>query len=91
MWKLIIVLLLGYFLFRLFMNDMKKRNAEREKEGIKEDEAMAKDPICGVYISEEIGFTVKDTDKIYYFCSDECRQIFLKKIGYESTKNSLDS
>jgi endogenous inhibitor of DNA gyrase (YacG/DUF329 family) len=35
--------------------------------------------VCGTYVSEAESISVKDNDKIYRFCSYDCRDIFLKQ------------
>jgi YHS domain-containing protein len=37
-----------------------------------------KDPSCGMPLSAGIGDTVYYKGKLYGFCSDECKQLFLK-------------
>jgi YHS domain-containing protein len=37
-----------------------------------------KDPSCGMPLTAGIGDTVHYNGKVYGFCSDECKQIFLK-------------
>jgi YHS domain-containing protein len=37
-----------------------------------------KDPSCGMPVSAGIADTVHYNGKVYGFCSDECKQIFLK-------------
>ncbi len=39
---------------------------------------MAKDPICGMTVSEEKGLKVDYQGQTYYFCSDFCRKLFDK-------------
>ncbi|NWF92857.1 MAG: alpha-glucan family phosphorylase [Syntrophaceae bacterium] len=39
---------------------------------------MAKDPICGMTVKEEIGIQFKYKGQTYYFCSDFCRNLFEK-------------
>ena len=42
---------------------------------------MVKDPQCGTYVSVEDSITVRDGDKVYHFCSYDCRDKFLKRIA----------
>lgn len=39
---------------------------------------MKKDPICNMEVSEDSGITTECDGKIYYFCSEGCRDQFLK-------------
>lgn len=82
LWKLVIFALVGYALFRMFMND-KNRKAEtgkEQKENLVATGEMAKDPVCGAYVETEGGITVRNGEKIIHFCSYECREKYLKQI-----------
>ena len=45
--------------------------------------ARSKDPVCGMYVDEELakisGLTAAHRDKTYYFCMKECRDSFAKE------------
>ena len=80
MWKWLVLGLAVYVLYRLFANDFlkkKKENAEDQAAEVERKVAageMVKDPECGTYIS------VRDGDKVYRFCSYECRDKFLERL-----------
>jgi len=38
---------------------------------------MAKDPVCGMEVDEKSGLSGKKNGKVYYFCSESCRSLFL--------------
>jgi uncharacterized protein len=40
---------------------------------------MFRDPICGMYIAQDLALTVQSGGRHFFFCSDQCRQEFLKK------------
>ena len=40
---------------------------------------MAKDPICGMEVDEGMAVKVTKNGREYFFCSDNCRDKFLKK------------
>ncbi len=86
MWKIIILILAAYILYRMFVND--KRRKESAKANVDKARAkagdLAKDPICGTYVSKENALTVRENDTVYYFCSYDCRDAFLKQ------KNAID-
>ena len=65
-------LLLLFFYYRIY----KKRKLNR-KEKIRITE-MVKDEVCGVYLPKEEALKVEVEDKVYYFCSQECKEAFLK-------------
>lgn len=85
--KLIIFAIAAYVVYRLFVNDfLNKKKAQKKMDQEEADRKIAagdmvKDPECGVYVSVEDSITVRDGDKIYYFCSYDCRDNFLKKLG----------
>lgn len=86
MWKLIILGIAVYVLYRLFANDFLRKNRDEEKKAKEEKERkiaageMVKDPQCGTYVSMDDSISVKDGNQTYYFCSYECRDEFLKEL-----------
>ncbi|MEG2172181.1 MAG: transcriptional regulator [Desulfovibrionaceae bacterium] len=84
MWKWIILALAAYALYRLFANDIKKKQQKNDDIAEKERKVatgeMVKDPECGTYIDAESSITVRDGDTVHRFCSYECRDAFLKKL-----------
>lgn len=92
MWKLIILALAIYIVYKLFANDIlkKKKVAEKEDKAEKDRKIaageMVKDPECGTYVSVDDSISVRDGDRNYYFCSYECRDKFLKKLEESGRK-----
>lgn len=80
--KVLIFALVGYVLYRLFMNDRKKKTEDvvTEKETRVAAGDMVKDPICGAYVESEGSITVRNGEKIEHFCSYECRDKYIKRI-----------
>lgn len=93
MLKWIVFAVAGYFLYRLFANDFFRKNKENEAKEKAEVERkaqcgeMVKDPECGVYVEKESSISVRDGEHVYYFCSYECRDDFIKKL--KGNKNGL--
>ena len=83
MWKWLILILVGYALYRMFMNDRKKSGEDTKKE-------MVKDPVCGAYIDSDSNITVRDGKTVHRFCSYDCRDEFLKRIGKLPEKTGGD-
>lgn len=85
--KLILFLVGVYVLYKLIANDWFKKLKKREEEEKRETERgveageMAKDPECGVYVPIDQAITVRNGDEIYYFCSYDCRDKFLNRLG----------
>lgn len=92
MWKILILALAGYVVYRMFMNDRKKKDVDenKEKEEMIATGQMVKDPSCGAYIDCDSTITVRDGDKVHHFCSYDCRDEFLKKIGKLPEKTGTD-
>ena len=86
MWKWLILILVGYALYRMFMNDRKKssEDTKKEKEHLIATGEMVKDPVCGAYIDSDSNITV------HRFCSYDCRDEFLKRIGKLPEKTGGD-
>ena len=80
--KVLIFVLVAYALYRLFMNDRKKKadDSSREKEHLVATGEMVKDPVCGAYVEAEGGITVRNGEKVIHFCSYECREKYIKRL-----------
>lgn len=97
MLKLLIFAAAAYFLYKLFANDFfKKKKADEEREKAERDTLieqgeMVQDPECGVYILKDGAISVKEGDKVWSFCSYECRDEFLKKKKKELEKGGVKS
>lgn len=42
----------------------------------KPEVALRRDPICGMFVSSEISFTLEHAGQVHHFCSAECRERF---------------
>ncbi|NAZ30965.1 MAG: YHS domain-containing protein [Caldimicrobium sp.] len=71
------LLLLAFFLMLFFYYKIYKKRKLNRKEKIRITE-MVKDEVCGVYLPKEEALKVEIEDKVYYFCSQECKDAFLK-------------
>lgn len=84
MWKWIVLALAAYALYRLFANDIKKKQQKNDDTAEKERKVasgeLVKDPECGTYIDAESSITIRDGETVYRFCSYDCRDAFLKKL-----------
>ena len=84
--KWLILILAGYVLYRLFANDFMKKKTENKAESAAEMERkvaageMVKDPECGAYVAVDSSVSVRDGEKVYRFCSYECRDKFLQRL-----------
>ena len=86
MLKFVIIALAIFVAYKLFSNDFLRKRQDEEKKRGKEEEKKAasgelvKDPICGAYVAVDDSVSVKDGEKVYRFCSYECRDKFLKQL-----------
>lgn len=64
-------------LFRFFHN--LKRYSQNDSSKRSLPGLMVKDKVCGLYLPEEEALKEKIDGQIYYFCSQECKQRFLKE------------
>ena len=82
--KWLLLVLAIYVLYRLFMNDRKKksRDSVKEKEQMVATGELVKDPVCGAYISPDSSVSVRDGETVHRFCSYECRDKFLRSTGH---------
>ncbi len=80
LFRLIFYLVVAYVIYlflRLFLSPRRpaRRNTNRpEPSGV-----MVKDETCNTYLPREEAILEKAEGKDYYFCSQECRQKFLKQ------------
>ena len=70
------LLLLAFLLIMFFYYYYKKRKLSRKEKTIITE--MIKDEVCGVYLPKKEALKVEIEDKVYYFCSEECKDAFLK-------------
>jgi YHS domain-containing protein len=40
---------------------------------------MVKDPQCGIYVATDLAIRTRTKDTNLYFCSEECRDKFLRR------------
>ena len=80
--KVLIFVLVAYALYRLFMNDRKKKedDSAREEEHLVATGEMVKDAVGGAYVEAEGGITVRNGEKVIHFCSYECREKYIKRL-----------
>lgn len=83
MWKWLILVVIGYALYRMFINDRLKKTEDKnqEKERLVATGELVKDPECGAYIDADSSITVRDGDNVHRFCSYDCRDKFLSRMG----------
>ena len=82
MWKWLLIGLACFALYRLFMNDRKKK-VETDKQAEEKKVAsgeLVKDPECGAYVDPKTSISVRNGDTVLHFCCYDCRENYLKKL-----------
>ncbi len=75
---LIFVLAGIYFFFKIRDKKAKEQDYREKDDNLKAVD-MKYDAICGSYVEETTKYKVKLHNKIYYFCSQDCKDKFIKK------------
>lgn len=84
--RILLIALAVFVAYKLFTTDFRKRREADEKNKKADFDKksasgeLVKDPACGAYVSIEDSIRVRDGDKVYHFCSYECRDKFLKQV-----------
>lgn len=82
--KLLIIVICGFVVWKLFMGD-KRFKEKKAQEAVAEPKInpgeMVKDPVCGAYVSKNSDIRVRQGDVVHNFCSYDCREAYLKRIG----------
>ena len=85
--RLVIIGVLLYILYRLLTGPRKKqgdgKNNGQASSGDAVQDVLAEDPVCHTYIPKGQAVQLHHDNKMYYFCSDKCCEIFLKQKGAE--------
>jgi len=42
---------------------------------------MVQDPICGMFVSREGAYFIRNADRTHFFCSESCRDTYQKKLA----------
>ncbi len=83
MGKFILLALCAGGLYFLFKGDKRKKEMEskEESEKLKSTGDLVKDPECGAYVRKDGDIRVRSGDEVMVFCSYECREKYLERIG----------
>ncbi len=92
MLKIIILVVVGFILYKLLTADQKKKKEKvvKEQEKMAADGVMVKDPICGTYVDKDSDIRVKKGGRVECFCSYDCRDKYLKRIGARNAGGGTD-
>ncbi len=74
---LIFLLIVGYLFYLIFLKPA-RRKTEPRRNAPPRVKNLVKDPVCGLYIEEEMALKLQYEGRTYYFCSEKCRDEFLE-------------
>ncbi len=85
--RLILLIIIFFFVKKLFLSLFRigqktsqrvPRDSGQARTMIKTDQ-IEKDPVCGMFVAREAAVVLETDKDAYYFCSEECRDKFLKE------------
>lgn len=78
--------LLLYIGYRIIISiSAPKKNASKSAEKMDSAEVTHRDPVCGVYVSEEQAVVGRLNGERHYFCSMDCLEKFRDKLDQITT------
>ena len=85
--RILIIVLLLYILYRLLITPRKKRVHGKKQgagaSGGAVQDVLVEDPVCRTLVPKGQAVQLHHDKKMYYFCSNKCCEMFLKKKGAE--------
>lgn len=70
--------LIGYFAVKKAFRQADDKPLTEGNNGSGEVVNTVEDPICKTFIEESTPYKVRLYDKLYYFCSEECKNKFIE-------------
>jgi YHS domain-containing protein len=85
MWRLIVLavlLIIIYFLVRSAVRGFLGKRQEVSRAGSTGPlSELVQDPICGMFVSKEGAYFIRNADRTHFFCSESCRDTYQKKLA----------
>lgn len=81
--RLIMFIVLGYVLYMIVKGFMKDRKPEVEEKSTAAGEETYRDPVCGVYVSEDDAVIGRLEGKRLHFCSMACLEKYQDSLTHE--------
>jgi hypothetical protein len=63
--------------FAWFLGDTVQKQAESPEPEAPRNKRLVRDPICGVYVAEDLAIAVRNGNEVTHVCSAECRDKYL--------------
>ncbi len=83
--RLLIWLLLGYFIFRIVKGYLAQRPKEEQRP---RGEETYLDPVCGVYVTEDDAVIGRVEGERVYFCSMDCLEKYREQLAHASVEKT---
>lgn len=81
--RLLFIALLLYIGYRIVLSLTSAKKPPVKSTGSRDSSEMAhRDPVCGVYVSEETAVIGRHDGQRHYFCSMECLEKFRERIDH---------
>ncbi len=89
MLKWLIIIAAIFILYKLLVNDRRKKASLEVKteEKVTPTGDMVRDPVCGAYVALDSDIRVRQGDQVHHFCSYECRDKYLKQLSAHEIKS----
>ncbi len=82
--KLVVLIILFYIGYRLLTGIAKNKGDNKqsaEKSASQAAEKLVEDPVCHTLVPQGQALRLQHEDEIYYFCSEECCNRFIREKG----------
>lgn len=85
--RMLIWLLLGYIAYRIIVSLVggKKKEVAEEQKSEHDATATYRDPVCGMYVSEEDAVIGRLDGERHYFCSMACLEKYREQLDHTTT------
>ena len=84
MWRLIVLavlLIIMYFLVRNAVRGFFQKRQDVVRAGSGGSSELVQDPVCGMFVSKEGAYFIRNADRTHFFCGESCRDIYEKKFS----------
>lgn len=81
--RILMLGLLAYIGYRIIVSIFSEKKHSDKKQSVSDNAATThRDPICGIYVSEEDAVIGRLHGERYYFCSHDCLDKFREKLEH---------
>ena len=86
LFRWIIILIVGYLVYRYLKRSLSSPKLPKRNPPQEIQDEMVQDPVCQVYLPKRQALVLKSSNgMIYYFCSTQCRDKFIKEAKARSS------